>query len=106
MSDLILGGPNDSGKKRLANSDAAPKIEFPCRYPIKVLGNASVNFVDDVQQVLSRHAPGFAEQDVSVRPSSKGRFSSVTVFITATGKDQLGAIFTDLKKLDDVKMVL
>jgi len=83
-----------------------PKIEFPCDYPIKVLGEANSEFIEHVLAVMDRHAPGFDRNRVSVRDSSKGRWQSVSLSITATGKPQLEQIFESLKKSPKVKMVL
>ena len=83
-----------------------PKIEFPCDYPIKVLGESGEHLYQHVLTVMERHAPGFDESRITIRDSSKSTFQSVTVFITATGKPQLEAIFRDLKTSRSVKMVL
>lgn len=85
---------------------AAPKIEFPCRYPIKVIGDAGDDMQALVFEVMHQHAPGFDAESVKVRPSKKGNFQSVTVFITATGEPQLQTIFTALKSSPLVQMVL
>ena len=45
----------------------APRIEFPCAYPIKVMGEACVEFRDHVHQVMERHAPGFDRATITVR---------------------------------------
>ncbi|MGB2040866.1 MAG: YbeD family protein [Porticoccaceae bacterium] len=84
----------------------APKIEFPCDYPIKVMGEAQVEFHEHVLQVMDTHAPGFDRSRITIRDSSKGRWQSITLVITATGKPQLEAIFADLKTSRLVKMVL
>jgi len=84
----------------------APKIVFPCAYPIKVMGNATSEFHDHVIAVMERHAPGFDRATISVRDSRNGRFQAVTVTITATGPAQLQAIFEDLKTSAHVQMVL
>ncbi len=84
----------------------APKIEFPCDYVIKVIGNAAPDFKDFVVEVVERHAPGITDDDVSVNDSSKGRFSSVQLKITATGEAQLKALFEELKASGRVHMVL
>ena len=55
---------------------------------------------------MDTHAPGFDRSKITVRDSSKGRWQSITLVITATGKPQLEAIFADLKTSDLVKMVL
>lgn len=85
----------------------APKIEFPCdNYPVKVMGEAGHELHTIVVEVMERHVDGFHQGLVSVRDSAKGRFQSLTVMITATGEDQLKAIFEDLKKCPAVRMVL
>ena len=83
-----------------------PKIEFPCDYPIKVLGEAHSSFNEHVLEVMDRHAPGFDRQKISVRDSSKGKWQAMTIVITATGKPQLDSIFAALKTSPRVKMVL
>ncbi len=84
-----------------------PKIEFPCAdYPIKVMGKASDEYRDAVLEIIEIHASGFDRTKVRIQGSSKGTFHSVTVFIEATGIDQLQNIFEDLKKHPSTKMVL
>ncbi|MEM9254913.1 MAG: DUF493 domain-containing protein [Pseudomonadota bacterium] len=83
-----------------------PKIEFPCDYPIKVLGRKSDAFRGVVLDVVRRHAPGFDEAGIEVRESKKGTFTSLTIIITATGKDQLEALHEDLIASGHVQMVL
>jgi uncharacterized protein len=84
----------------------APKIEFPCVYPIKVLGRSSEVFEAIILQVFERHAPGFDQQTIEVRISRKGTFTSLTITITATGPEQLDALHQDLLATGHVKMVL
>ncbi len=83
-----------------------PRIEFPCDYPIKVLGRSVDHFEMVVMAVFERHAPGFDQETVSVKASSKGTFTSLTVTITATGPDQLEALHRDLLATGLVKMVI
>ncbi|HHM5306281.1 TPA: DUF493 domain-containing protein [Pseudomonas aeruginosa] len=84
-----------------------PKIEFPCeRYPIKVIGDAGGGFSDLVVEIIQRHAPDLDVETLVVRDSSKGRFLSVQVLITATDVDQLQAIHNDLRATGRVHMVL
>ncbi len=81
-----------------------PRIEFPCDYPIRVMGDAAADFEDYVVGVMRRHA-GDVRQ-VSVRESRGGRYLSVTVTITATGVEQLQAIHVELRDSGRVHMVL
>lgn len=88
------------------SDDKKPEIEFPCKYPIKVLGDAHPELNQHVIDVMNRHAPTITETDLNAKNSSKGKWQSITVAIIATGKPQLDAIFADLKTSPRVKMVL
>jgi putative lipoic acid-binding regulatory protein len=56
--------------------------------------------------VFERHAPGFDQQTIAVKISSKGTFTSLTITITATGPDQLESLHQDLLATGQVTMVL
>jgi|TARA_R110000822_G_scaffold59736_37_gene149291 putative lipoic acid-binding regulatory protein len=83
-----------------------PKIEFPCDYPVKVLGKAGSELHALVVEVMECHAPGFDQARITVRDSRNGTFQAITVTITATGESQLQALFDDLKVSPLVQMVL
>ena len=83
----------------------APRIEFPCRYPIKIIGDVSES-VTDIIDIVRQHAPEVTPDEVSTRHSSKGNFQSVRVTIVATGETQLQALHQDLITLPGVRMVL
>lgn len=84
----------------------APKIEFPCDYPVKVLGVSSETFESIILEVFEVHAPGFNQQTVMAKASRNGTFTSLTITITATGTDQLEALHQDLLATGRVKMVI
>lgn len=91
----------------MASSTDAPKIEFPCPdYPVKIMGVSGVEFREYVLNTVEVHAPGFDATRITVKDSNKGTFQSITVFITATGEDQLRNLNSDLRASDLVKMVL
>ena len=83
-----------------------PKIEFPCDYPVKVMGENQDDFVDLVVAVARRHAPELAADKVRTRMSRTERWVSVTMVIVATGEPQLQALFDDLKATGRIQMVL
>ncbi len=87
-------------------SEESPRIEFPCDYPVKIVGDGAEDFRMLVEEVVERHAAGFARQLTTTRYSSGGRYMSVTVTIVATGTEQLQALFEDLKATGRVQMVL
>ena len=83
-----------------------PKIEFPCDYPIKVIGKAAPDFKDFVVKTISVHAPDLDASCVEINPSRNGKFVSVRLSIMATGKAQLENLFEDLKASGRVTMVI
>ncbi len=83
-----------------------PRIEFPCAYPIKVMGVATPHFQHEVIALVRRHAPEVGDEHVSVRPSATGTYLAITIVIEATGTEQLTVMFQDLKTHASVKMVL
>ena len=81
----------------------APKIEFPCaNYPIKVVGQCIAGYDAIIIEVMRRYDPSL---DVS-KVHSKGTFRSITLYITATGEDQLAKLHAELTSLECVKMVM
>jgi uncharacterized protein len=94
-------------KTQLPAGQEPPKIEFPCEdYPIKVMGDAGDTFYQFTLDVVSKHAPGFDMAKVSIKASRNGRFQSITLFVTATGVDQLQSMHLELKANPMTKMVL
>jgi putative lipoic acid-binding regulatory protein len=84
-----------------------PKIEFPCpNYPIKIVGEAGVEFREYVLTIVEKHAPGFDAELMEVRDSKKGNYQSITLFITATGEPQLSALNKELRLHQMVRLVL
>jgi putative lipoic acid-binding regulatory protein len=84
----------------------APKIEFPCAYPIKVFGRQVPAFQPAVLEIFDRHAPDFDRDALVSRGSRNGNFVSLTITITATGPEQLRALHRDLMATGLVQMVL
>lgn len=83
-----------------------PKIEFPCAYPIKVVGNAAEDFAVFVADVLVKHTGESFHERIEIVESRNGRFLSARVTITATGVEQLQAIFEELKASGRVHAVI
>ncbi|WP_110664848.1 YbeD family protein [Salinicola halophilus] len=83
-----------------------PKIEFPCDYPIRIVGDAADDFVASVSQVIEQHSPGFDAAGITLSESRNGRFRSARAVIRATSEEQLNALFQDLKATGRVHMVL
>jgi len=81
-------------------------VEFPCQFPIKAMGKDENEFVAHVLNLVSQHYPELSEEEVHTRPSSGGKYISVTATITATSQEQLDAIYYALTASERVIMAL
>ncbi|MGK0221182.1 MAG: putative lipoic acid-binding regulatory protein [Limisphaerales bacterium] len=82
------------------------EINFPCDYPIKIIGDTDPNAVSEVLLVVRRHAPEVTPDQFNTRASKNGNFQSLRVTIVATGEVQLKALHQDLLALPSVRLVL
>jgi len=81
-------------------------IEFPCDFPIKIMGARVDEFAQAVVDVVARHAPDFDPASVEMRPSSKGNYLALTCTIRAMSQSQLDALYRELSSHPLVKVVL
>jgi putative lipoic acid-binding regulatory protein len=66
-------------------------LEFPCRFPIKVMGPAGTAFAQRVRAIAAAHVPDLAADAVTVH---------------ATSRDQLDNLYRALSAAEQVLMVL
>lgn len=103
----LIGSNGKDLAKAAEQSPEAPKIEFPCEnYPVKIVGVGQAGYQEIMLDIVLRHATGVDAGRCQLKASSKGNFQSLTVYITATGKDQLSALHQDLMAHPLVKMVI
>lgn len=81
-------------------------LEFPCDFPVKVMGAARDGFAQAVLEIVLRHAPDFAAATMEMRPSRAGNYLSLTCTIRATSKAQLDALYRELTGHPWVRVVL
>ncbi len=81
-------------------------LKFPCRFPIKVFGNAEGDFLNHAHKLVKKHVPELALEHCRITKSSKGRYVSVTIDITANSREQLDAIYAELKADERVVAML
>ena len=83
-----------------------PLLEFPCSWPIKVIGKDSDGFERLVVEILGRHVPAAATGEVTTRPSGAGTYLAVSVTFTATSQRQLDDLYRELGTHERVVMVM
>jgi putative lipoic acid-binding regulatory protein len=81
-------------------------IEFPCDFPIKVMGAAQDGCAQAVADVVLKHAPDFDAAKMEMRPSKAGNYLSLTCTIRAVSQAQLDDLYRALSSHPMVKVVL
>jgi putative lipoic acid-binding regulatory protein len=81
-------------------------LEFPCAFPIKIMGRTQDGFAQAIAEVVVRHAPDFDAATLEMRSSSAGNYLSLTATINATSREQLDDLYRDLVAHPMVAMVL
>ena len=81
-------------------------LQFPCAFPIKVMGKHEDDFDSLIVSIIRRHVDDLAEGAVKTRPSRGGRYLAVTVVVEATSKQQLDNIYMELTAHERVLMAL
>ena len=81
-------------------------IEYPSRFPIKVMGQNVDGFVEAIVAVATEFDPEFDASCVERRPSKGNNYLGVTITITATSREQLDELYRTLSTHPMVKVVL
>lgn len=87
-------------------ADGQALWNFPCAFPIKIMGEAHADLSRTVVEIVQRHAPDFAAGDIEQRASRSARFLSLTCTITAQSREQLDNLYRELSAHPLVKVVL
>ena len=81
-------------------------IDYPCDFPIKIMGAMQDAFAQTMVDVVSSHDPEFHAGKLEMRPSTKGNYLSLTATVRATSREQLDNLYRALSSHPMVKMVL
>ncbi|MDO8787168.1 MAG: DUF493 family protein [Sulfuritalea sp.] len=81
-------------------------LEFPCDFPLKIMGPTAADFAQTIAGVVIRHAPDFAPASMEMRPSRAGNYLSLTCTVRAVSQQQLDALYRELTAHPMVKVVL
>ncbi len=86
--------------------DQETLIEFPCDFPIKVMGETHADFTAEIIQTIQKLLPSFDASNIEMRGSSGGKYISLTCTVHVTSKPQLNDIYRALSSHKMVKVVL
>jgi len=80
--------------------------DFPCQFPIKIMGLAGDTFEGIVIGILNQHVPDLGEGAITAKLSKEGKYVSITATINATSQAQLDGLYQALSHQPQILMVL
>lgn len=81
-------------------------IEYPSRFPIKVMGPNVAGFTETMVNVARNFDPELQASAVETRSSKGGKYLGLTITINATSREQLDELYRTLSTHPMVKVVL
>jgi putative lipoic acid-binding regulatory protein len=81
-------------------------IQYPSRFPIKVMGAKVDGFVHAVTSIARQFDPSFDASTVELRDSRAGNYLGITITVLATSREQLDDLYRALSSHPMVKVVL
>ena len=81
-------------------------LEFPCDFPIKMMGRDTPEFRATVRELVEKHTGPLDDDAIQSSLSRNGRFVSVTITVAAESREQLDNIYREVTAHDDVLMAL
>ena len=81
-------------------------FQFPCEFPLKVMGRRSDDFRSIVLGIVQKHAGTIAPDKIEERPSKDGTYLSLTCTFQAQSREQLDALYRELTSCERVLVVL
>ncbi len=81
-------------------------LEFPCDFPIKIMGRESAEFRALARELVEKHTGPLDDDSVASSLSRNGAFVSVTVTVVAQSQQQLDDIYREVTSNDEILMAL
>lgn len=81
-------------------------FNFPCDFPVKIMGQATADFRSLVLGIVTRHFGPLAPDRIEERPSANGKYLSLTVTVHASSKAELDALYQELTSHSQVLVAL
>jgi uncharacterized protein len=87
-----------------AKQERTTLVDFPCDFPVKVMGRTEGPFLKDAQALFYRHYPELTASAFSERPSKAKHFTALTVTVHALNQAELDALYRDITACDSILM--
>ena len=103
---LIMAKDKEIKLHDLTLEEGETLLKFPCEFPVKAMGLACDELEIAVIEIINRHVDNLAEDALTMRPSKNGKYTAITITITAHSKQQLDAIYMELTACEHVSIAL
>ncbi|WP_066922900.1 YbeD family protein [Steroidobacter denitrificans] len=81
-------------------------MQFPCDFPLKVMGRHCDDFRSLVLGIVQKHAGPVDPACIEERPSKDGNYLSVTCTFSAQSRAQLDGLYMELTSCERIMIVL
>lgn len=81
-------------------------FQFPCDFPLKVMGRRSDDFRSLVLGIVQKHVGHIDPAKIEERPSKDGNYLSLTCTFHAQSREQLDTLYRELTSCEKVLIVL
>jgi putative lipoic acid-binding regulatory protein len=81
-------------------------IEYPCDFPIKVMGLNVQGYTAAMSYVVRQFDPDWTDNKLETRESAGGKYLSLTFTVRATSREQLDELYRTLSSHPMAKVVL
>ena len=81
-------------------------LEFPCVFPLKVIGRNVVEFEGEVLTIIQKHVPEVQRGNVTRRSSAGNKYLALTVTFVADNQMQLDELYLELNRHELVLVTL
>jgi putative lipoic acid-binding regulatory protein len=81
-------------------------MEFPCEFPIKIIGNNTEAMKTAITEITCRHFVTFVPETIEFKNSAKGNYLAITVTVLAENQEMLDAFYREVTQHPEIKMVL
>lgn len=81
-------------------------INFPCDFPIKIIGVSRDTFVSDITAIVLKHFPTTSHEALFYKKSERGNYIAMTATVYVSNQSSLDALYHELTQYPGIKMVL
>lgn len=81
-------------------------MKFPCDFQIKIIGTHTESFVMDIINITRKHYPDTKDESIRKNASQQNNYLAMTITLYVHDQVTLDALYIELNKHPDIKMVL